>query len=89
MTGKEVSDLLYGIALFVNAALFIPQAIKIFSKKKTEIRITAKKLLDFLNLVNIRSLIEINDFMFWSPKAKLRDGQLCNERKFCSRFKML
>lgn len=33
MSGKMISDFLYGIALFVNAGLFIPQAIKIFVKK--------------------------------------------------------
>lgn len=33
MSGKDLSDLLYGIALFINAALFIPQAIKIFLRK--------------------------------------------------------
>lgn len=32
VTGKFVSDLLYGAALFANAALFIPQIIKIFKQ---------------------------------------------------------
>ena len=34
--GKYVSDLLYGAALFVNAALFIPQAWRIYIKKTAE-----------------------------------------------------
>lgn len=33
MLAKDVSDFLYGSALFVNAALFIPQAWKIYIEK--------------------------------------------------------
>lgn len=36
MTGKLLSDFIYGLALFVNAALFIPQAIKIFVKRNAD-----------------------------------------------------
>jgi len=36
MLMKYISDLLYGSALFVNAALFIPQAWKIYTKKTAE-----------------------------------------------------
>jgi len=36
VVGKYVSDLLYGTALFVNAALFLPQAWKIYIKKTAE-----------------------------------------------------
>lgn len=33
VSGKDISDLFYGMALFVNAALFLPQAYKIYKKK--------------------------------------------------------
>ncbi|MGD9108288.1 MAG: hypothetical protein PVI75_03865 [Gammaproteobacteria bacterium] len=36
VVGKYVSDLLYGTALFVNAALFLPQAWRIYIKKTAE-----------------------------------------------------
>ncbi len=36
MDAKVISTLLYGIALFCNAALFIPQAWRIFKRKSAE-----------------------------------------------------
>ncbi|MFN7097228.1 MAG: hypothetical protein ACK4PR_06690 [Gammaproteobacteria bacterium] len=33
MIGKELSDLLYGLALFANALLFLPQAWRMYTQK--------------------------------------------------------
>lgn len=32
---KEIIDVIFGVGLFLNAMLFVPQAIRIFSKKES------------------------------------------------------
>jgi MtN3 and saliva related transmembrane protein len=53
---KYVSDLLYGFALFVNAALFIPQAWKIYVKKSAAgsslITFAGFNMVQFLGFIN-------------------------------------
>lgn len=56
MLGKAVSDVLYGLALFVNAALFIPQAWKIYVDKTVEgvslITFAGFNVIQFLGFIN-------------------------------------
>lgn len=56
INGTYLSDLLYGSALFVNAALFIPQAWKIFKKKTAEeaslITFGGFNVIQFLGFIN-------------------------------------
>ncbi len=56
VVGKYISDLLYGSALFINAALFIPQAWKIYTKKTVEetsfITFAGFNIVQFLGFIN-------------------------------------
>ena len=61
---KQLFDILFGIGLFGNAALFVPQAIALWRKKNAE----GVSLLTFGGF-NVLQVIAIVHGLYWHDKA--------------------